>query len=107
MDCRVLIRCLMTSTHSSFVSSVPATKSNSRMLVEDLKIIEKAVSFLKFSISVLWNYHLTANCNEVNKQLLPSQDCRIILNLVEDVCLEALPHFADVMQTKTIFVVGI
>ena len=75
--------------------------------MEDLNIIEKAVSFLKFSISVLWNYHLTANRSNANKQLLPSQYCGIILNLVEDVGLEALPHFADVVQTKTIFVVGI
>lgn len=53
MDSRVLTRCLITSTQMSLVSLSSATRSSSLMFVVDLKMIEKAASLLKFSISEL------------------------------------------------------
>ena len=64
MDSRVLTRWEITSTQSSFVSLSSATRSSSLMPVVDLKMIEKAVSLSKFSISELENSKTLLNNRE-------------------------------------------
>ena len=75
------------------------------MFVADLKIIEKAASLSKFSISELGNIQMILKNIKVIK--LPIKNRRIFVDLVEDVRLKAFSDFVDVSETEAVLAIGV
>ena len=107
MEARVLTRCLITSTQMSLVSLSTATRSSSLILVDDLKIIEKAASLLKFSISELENIQMSLKNNNLYKVQVPIEKRRIFAYFVENVRLKAISYFIDVPETEAVLAIGV
>ena len=75
------------------------------MFVADLKIIEKANSLSKFSISELQNIQMILK--NIKVIMLPLQNRRIFVYLVEDVRLKAFSYFVDVSETEAVLAVWV